>query len=195
MTGLSELSGALPKELLFQIHEPQVVRDLPFPGNLAVGLMSVSQTGGSESADYSKYIWAAHSSCKPVPLEGSVFEHLAHNRLLLENGQQQLRSDLNVLKTEYVLRNESVISRFLLTHRTMVPVLSRAIAELRISFGSDVVFNLEAIIEDDDSISLYAIVVWRGSIESADAALDEFDERWLLNQPPQSGLTFTYELA
>lgn len=31
--------------------------------------------------------------------------------------------------------------------------------------------------------------------ERADAALEDFDERWWLNQPLQPGIMFTYELA
>ena len=47
----------------------------------------------------------------------------------------------------------------------------------------------------DVNTSLYAIVVWRGLAEGAESALEDFDERWWLNQSAQPGLTFTYELA
>ena len=46
------------------------------------------------------------------------------------------------------------------------------------SFGPDVTFNLEAVSEDDDSSSLYAIALWKGAEK--------------VHQP---GLTFTYELT
>ncbi len=103
--------------------------------------------------------------------------------------------DFSALKTHYVFRNESNIKRYVLRYPTSMAVLSGAVPELTRSFGTDVVTNLDAIIEDDDSISLYAIVVWRGSAEDAEIALEDFDERWWLTQPSRSGLTFTYELA
>jgi hypothetical protein len=54
---------------------------------------------------------------------------------------------------------------------------------------------LEAVNDDDESTSLYAIVLWRGTAAAAESALGDFDERWWLNQPRLPGLTFTYELA
>ena len=74
-------------------------------------------------------------------------------------------------------------------------MLANALAELKCSFGEDVVFTLEAVGDDDESTSLYAIVVWRGAAEGAESALEDFDERWWLNQPAQPGLMFTFELA
>jgi hypothetical protein len=62
--------------------------------------------------------------------------------------------------------------------------------------GADVVFNLEVMAEDGEPQVLYAVAVWRGPLEGAVAALENFDEKWWLDQPTRGlALTFTYELV
>jgi len=108
---------------------------------------------------------------------------------------KSVEDDLQLLRSHYVFRNEPCIKRFLLGHRIVVPTLLAATSQLRESFGEDIIPTLEATVEDDESISLYGIVIWRGSAAAAELALEDFDQRWWRNQTSHPGLTFTCELA
>jgi hypothetical protein len=198
MNGLSELSGALPHAIPPQSPERSAQRPFPFPGNMAVGLVPnapIPRVGGSEFAWHRECLWAAQPYRKPPQREGVGTEFLASARVLWETGNKQLEADIGELKTKYIFRNESAITQFILGHRATTGVLFNALPELKNSFGEDMVFHLEAVRDEDESTSLYAIVAWRGLVEGAESALEDFDERWWLNQSAQPGLTFTYELA
>lgn len=99
------------------------------------------------------------------------------------------------IRRQYVLRNKAAIAQFLSAHRAATSFLSKAVPELRTYFGNDAVLALEALVEDNEAASLYAIVVWKGDPQKAEIALAAFDEHWLLDQIPLPGVTFTYELA
>jgi hypothetical protein len=103
--------------------------------------------------------------------------------------------DVSALKARYAFRNEAAIIHFCSTHAAATPLLADAAVELKRSFGQDAILTLECLAEDNEPASLYAIVVWRGDAERAEAAIEDFDDRWWLNQDAQPGLTFTYELA
>jgi hypothetical protein len=197
MNGLSELSSALPRMVPPQSSERGTQRPIAFPGNLAGPISNppIPVMGGSESSGYQQCLWAARPYRKPPQREGIAAETLASTRVLWETGNRQLEAEIAELKTKYVFRNESAISQFVFGHRAAAGVLLNALPELIECFGEDVVFNLEAVSDDDESTSLYAIVVWRGLAEGAESALEDFDERWWLNRSAQPGLTFTYELA
>ena len=199
MNALSELSGTLARGV--PSYTPDCIQKIyPFPGNMAIGLIenpsSATQLGGSESAwRLSDFGWATQPNGDQPHREGVGSESLAYAQVFFQASLKRLETDTAKLKKEYVFRNEDAITHFISIHRTVAAVLSCALPELKKSFGEDAVFSLEAVPEDDDSTSLYAVVIWRGSAQDAESALEDFDERWWLNQPYQSGLTFTYELA
>jgi hypothetical protein len=199
VNALSELSGAMRSGRLQRYGSERGHKSpFPFPGNMAVTvdeITQIPQAGGSESTCYSGYIGGAQPWRKPPQREGGASESLAHTHVFWEQSYNQIAADIDELKAGYIFRNAAAIVDFVSRHRTVAHVLSNALPQLKQSFGEDVVFNLEVIREDDDSSSVYAIVVWRGPAEGAEAALEDFDERWWLNQAPQPGLTFTYELA
>jgi hypothetical protein len=192
MSSVAQLSPGLTAWNL--VPETPTTFEAPFPGNMATAGIQQQQVGGSDAASPQRYRWP-DSFRKPPTREGNMSVILAHSNDLLQAAFAQLSADMESIKAEYVLRNEPAIAHFFSTHRAAAPFLSRALPELKQSFGDDVVLNLEALTDDDDSTTLYAIAVWRGSAERADAALEDFDGRWWLNQTPQSGVTFTYELA
>ena len=197
MNALSELSSALPRMVPPQSPERGTRGPFAFPGNMAgpISNAHIPVVGGSESAGYQECLWAARPYRKPPQREGISAEFLAFTRVLWETGNRQLEAEIGELKTKYVFRNESAVTQSILSHRATAGVLLNAHPELKRCFGEDVVFNLEAVSDDDESTSLYAIVVWRGLAEGAESALEDFDERWWLNQSAQPRLTFTYELA
>jgi len=182
MSSIAQLSS----ELAVWNFPPDIptILEGPFPGNMATGGIRQQQVGGSESAPPQSYYWSSESFRKPPAREGNMSAFLAHSHDLWHASLGQLSADMDSIKAEYVLRNEPAIAHFFSTHRTAAPFLSRALPELKKSFGYDVVFNLEALTEDNDSSTLYAIAIWRGPADRADAALEDFDERWWLNRTP-----------
>ena len=198
MSTLSELSGTLARGV--PSYTPDCIQKFcPFPGNIAVGSIgnpSATQLGGSESAwGLSDFGWATPPNRDRRHREGIGSESLAYAQVIFQASHKQLRADADQLTKKYIFRNGDAITHFFSMHRTAAAVVSCAWPELRRSFGEDAVFSLEAVAGDDDSTSLYVVVIWRGSAQDAESALENFDERWWLNQPYQSGLTFTYELA
>ncbi len=79
--------------------------------------------------------------------------------------------------------------------RDLPKLLLEAVRPLRESFG-DKLLQLNASTNDDD-ISLKATILWPGDIASATAALEDFDERWWLDNCSRAHghLIFDYELA
>ena len=121
----------------------------------------------------------------------SYSEFIALTHALWQDRRKKLMDEVDALKASYAFRNEHVITRFCWTHISAIPFLSNAAVELKQSFGEDAVLNLEGVVEEDDSVSLYAIVVWRGDVQSAEAAIDDFDERWWFSQRAQTR-TYVY---
>jgi hypothetical protein len=90
---------------------------------------------------------------------------------------------------------DSSVAKFLSSHRSLPHVLNEAVPHLKKFFGEDVVVNLEVSDEEDGPQTLYAVVIWRGTVEAAEAALERFDDSWWLDNSMKTDLTFTYELA
>jgi len=193
MSALAQLSSSMAPPWEIQLPENHPFES-PFAGNTAAGAAQ-QQSGGSESASRQDYLSWPVSFRKPPQREGVATQYLAHSRALWQASISQFSAEMESIKAEYVLRNEPAIAYFFSTHRTAATFLSSADGELKKSFGDDVVLSLEALAEENESSTLYAIAVWRGSAERAEAALEDFDERWWLNQPLHPGITFTYELA
>lgn len=197
MNALSELSGPLATSILPEWPPASSPKSNPFPGNAANGLFQYASVliGGCESSVPAKHISGSSGIRKPPQREQYFYDVLSHGQILLGAGDKHFEDDLELLRSQYVFRNGPVINRFLFGHRIVVPTLSAATSRLKESFGQDMILTLEATVEDDESISLYGIVIWRGSAAAAELALEDFDQRWGLNQTPHPGLTFTYELA
>jgi hypothetical protein len=106
-----------------------------------------------------------------------------------------VEASLDELARNYVFRNRDEVIEFVSNHGAVASILLQAVGPLKVSFGDDVLLHLEAVSEEDGTSSLFAIAIWSGRAGEAESALACFDEQWWLNQPPQRGLTFTYELA
>lgn len=133
---------------------------------------------------------------KPPQREGATQVSLSLTRDLFRESNQHFLQEVERLKTQYVFRNNESVVSFLSSHRAAGSVLADAFPHLTEFFGSDTVFSLEVSSEEDEPQILYAIVMWRDSVEGAVVALESFDEKWWLDsssQPPD--ITFTYELA
>jgi len=97
----------------------------------------------------------------------------------------------------YVFPKDNSVTHFLEGHRNVPQLLIAAVPVLEGYFGTGTIFVLRAPTDEQGSQSLYAVVMWPGSVEDVANALDHFEDEWWLSNSRQSlgRLTFTYELA
>jgi hypothetical protein len=174
-----------------------------FPGNMAsagtVPGPSLLYTQIGDIATFSKqsnFPQSGELFRKPPQSEGAAAGLLTQARNLFSASRQHSANEVDRLKTMYRFQDDESVEAFLSSHPSAVYILINALPQLKTFFGPDVVFKIQVIEEDDEQQILYAVAVWRGRVEDAVAALENFDEKWWLDQPARVlALTFTYELA
>jgi len=166
-----------------------------FTGNAAAALLQPIGGGLEYGSHQNDLDWLMQPPRKPAHPAGLYSSSLEYAQAFWQESRKKLMDEVNALKARYAFRNEAAIINFCSTHAAAAALLADAAVELKRSFGQDAILNLECLAEDDEPASLYAIVVWRADAERAEAALEDFDDRWWLNQDAQPGVTFTYELA
>lgn len=109
---------------------------------------------------------------------------------------EEQQRELDNLRREYVFSDPSSVRAFLREHRALPVVLLDAVPWLKTSFGADATLQLQLMLEEDEPTSLCGLVLWTGSLASAQMALHEFDESWWLRncQRASGNLIFDYEL-
>jgi hypothetical protein len=140
---------------------------------------------------------------------GSIFQRAVAMRrkegnTVLENYEQEMlvfRSERHLaiedVRREFVLPSDESVIAFLDEHRTIAQILLSAAGPLKECFGADVIFTLRMPADDIGSPTLYAVVMWPGSVRDVRRALRQFDDSWWLEHLPQAAghLSFTYELV
>ena len=134
---------------------------------------------------------------KPPQREGAIVVELSRARELFQRSQTMLDQDLAELRKCYGFPANDSVANFLANHRAITAVLISATPLLREYFGHDSVLNLEVSTDEDESQTLYAIIVWHEDVHTAAEALDQFEENWWLDHmsPSTTDLAFTYKLA
>jgi hypothetical protein len=174
-----------------------------FPGNMAcpgmVSGQSVRYTQTGDIATFSRQSIFPQSGelfRKPPRSEGAAAGLLTQAHDLFSASRQHSANEVDRLKAMYRFQDEESVEAFLSSQPNATCILTNALPQLKKFFGHDVVFKLQVIKEDDEQQILYAVALWRGRVEDAVAALENFDENWWLDQPTRAlALTFTYELA
>jgi hypothetical protein len=186
-----------------QAKTPAATELFSFPGNMAcpgmVSRQSVRYTQSGDIAAFGKQSIFAQSGelfRKPPRSEGAAGGLLTQAHDLFSASRQHSVNDVDHLKTMYRFQDDESVGAFLSCHPSAACILINALPKLKKFFGDDVVFRLQVMKEDDELQILYAVAVWRGRVEDAVAALENFDENWWIDQPTRVlALTFTYELA
>ncbi len=106
-------------------------------------------------------------------------------------------SALEELRRKFILPPDPSVVTFLNDHRTLPQILLEAADHLRAYFGADTIFNLRAPIDESGARTLYAVVMWPGTVSAVREALARFDDEWWIAHSRQASgyLTFTYELV
>jgi hypothetical protein len=95
----------------------------------------------------------------------------------------------------YRMPDDASVTQFLKENHAASPLLILAAPKLRKHFG-DAAVALRALMDEDGSQTLYAVVLWPGDVDGVRQALDRFDDAWWIASSGAAacGLTFTYEL-
>jgi hypothetical protein len=106
-------------------------------------------------------------------------------------------AELIRLRREYRFKNGPDVEAFLQNHHSLLELLLDAVPQLRARFGADVTLQLQVGMEEGPPSTIYGVVIWKGSLASARAAREQFDESWWMeNIERASGrVVFDYELA
>ncbi len=115
-----------------------------------------------------------------------------HSQRLIESHQ----SALNGIRRAFVLHDETTVMSFLYDHRIIPQLLLESVPQLQRFFGSQTVFVLKTLCDEDGSRELYVVAMWPGKAGDAMNALDNFNEGWWIarSRPAMGKLNFTYEL-
>ena len=143
--------------------------------------------------------WSDQSAAvrKPAQSQERNSYNLTVPHTYYDEARDALNDQIAHFKREYGFSDAEVVTDFLFRHRTIRTVLRDAIPQLRATFGTDTIFNLEVSKDDEGSETIYAIAVWPADMQSASEALHDFFENWWLQRmnPSTSDLAFAYKLV
>jgi hypothetical protein len=110
---------------------------------------------------------------------------------------QEHEGQLHLLRREYVFDPADGVRLFLRDHRALPEILVEAAIELRRCFGNGVVLLLQVLEDEGAPVTIYGIVLWKDSLDSARAALQNFDETWWISTSRRASgsIVFDYQLA
>lgn len=143
--------------------------------------------------------WTAQDRIK-IPASALIPKHgveMTGGRELLGTSGRHVFEDIRKLKSIYLFTSDELIASFLTGHSAVARVLLAAETPLKRAFGDSAIFDLQLSRDEDGSTILYAVVIWRESMQGAVDALKNFDDDWWLDHmsPATASLVFTYELA
>jgi hypothetical protein len=108
--------------------------------------------------------------------------------------QQQL---LDRLQQGYIFGERSKIVSFLEDRPSLPQILLEALPHLAESFGPSTTLQLQLPVEEDVPVAIYAVALWRGTLEDARTALQHFDDSWWSNSSKRASgrIVFDYQLV
>jgi len=102
---------------------------------------------------------------------------------------------LKSIEADYVIHSRSEVAGFIEAYR-LRGLLLEAIKPLNAFFGADSIKALALVTDDEDSESLFCLIITPGEMKEARRRLRSFDEDWWLGNSVRSGgkLNFDFEL-
>ena len=139
-------------------------------------------------------------------LKGATFNSLGEGYLYIQKAQSnqasaavQLAPDpvLDRLRQCYVFEDSAKLQSALLERPSLLPILLEAVTHLRDSFGASAPLHLQMPHDEDLSITIYAVVLWKDSLQTARAALQQFDDAWWVDSSKRASgrIVFDYQLV
>ena len=105
--------------------------------------------------------------------------------------------DFALLRKEYVIDDANAVQLFIRNYPPIVGILLEAVPHLKSCFGPHGTLHLVVLPDTVPPRTIYGVVTWNDSFESARAALKAFDESWWLDSSTRASgrIVFDYELA
>jgi hypothetical protein len=123
------------------------------------------------------------------------------NTFLPKQGTDEMKPALEplieLLQKEYVFEDRSRVTSFLEDRPSLPQVLLEAVAHLKDSFGTHVTFQLQLPLEEDLPVAIYAVALWKESLQQARTALQHFDDSWWNESSKRASgrIVFDYQLV
>jgi hypothetical protein len=106
----------------------------------------------------------------------------------LDRDAIEFESEIHRMLSPYFLVQPEQVVEFVREHRALPTLLQEAAPKLKESFGADTILKLELGANGDEGSVLRLLAMWPGSLASANAALQAFDESfWIANCARASG--------
>jgi len=131
-----------------------------------------------------------------APNVNQQFELLQDLEMQMHAYAREHQALLERVREIYVFDPESCIRDLLNEYRVIPQVLLEAAPYLKAAFGNNAVLVLRTSPETGPS-TIYAVVIWIGSVRDVRQALEAFDNQWWISRASLASgrLTFTYELV
>jgi len=123
-----------------------------------------------------------------ITSNSSVSDVVQQMERQMETHRREQDDAISKLKQLYVLVNPDQVTSFLNYHQSLPHLLLEAAPQIGDSFGIDTLIKLELSEIGDEPATLRATVLWPGSVEDGNAALNAFDQNyWIANCNKASG--------
>jgi len=107
-----------------------------------------------------------------------------------------LKPLIDLLQKEYIFEDRSKVTSFLEDRPSLPQVLLEAVTHLKESFGTHAIFQLQLPLEEDLPVAIYAVALWKESLQEARTALQHFDDSWWRESSKRASgrIVFDYQL-
>jgi hypothetical protein len=128
--------------------------------------------------------------------DSSIEEPFMQLEQQMQEHEREVEYDIERLHVQYILVGTQELSSYLRSHRLLPSLLLELAPHLKPLLGPDIPIRLEIILAGDESPMIRVSFSWKGTIESANAILDAFDEGyWLEHCGKAAGhIVVVYEL-
>jgi len=115
----------------------------------------------------------------------------------LDRMMEERETAIKRLRTLYVFDDPSTVINFLRLHRTVSSLLAEAVPFLRRCFDVHSILRLRVVPDENSFGTIYGLVEWKSTVESARKALRTFDEDWWIAASSKASgkVMFDYQLA
>jgi hypothetical protein len=174
------------------------IAERPSVSQVLAGLL-----GSQHFYDDQNFVKSASLNVEGNPALGSTFlgDYTYIDTPLPKQGSDEMKPALELLiellQKEYVFEDRSRVTSFLEDRPSLPQVLLEAVTHLKDSFGTNATFQLQLPLEEDLPVAIYAVALWKESLQEARTALQHFDDSWWRESSKRASgrIVFDYQLV